>query len=300
MRTTTSMHESYIENISSSHHVIYAGIALTICFVLQLCACANSRYDSGRLYDTVSGLSVALACISAYFIRGLHFERQTLATTLVCIWGVRLSAYLRARTLPPAKTNAVELLFPRLLWGLASALPTVLCNLDEKEYMTWSTIEQAGFFMAIIGLTMETIADEQKRRWFLAHTASRPSKDSRETPICSNGLWSISRHPNFFGEICFQFGVFLICADAIPKGIIVCPFLIALMLLVFDGGLLTQEQYRNHKYLLYPSYLHYKQSTSLLIPCPPPIYRALGAVGKKVFCLQFSCYDEVLVGPNEV
>jgi len=285
---------------SGNVHVMYAAIALVVCFVLQLVACASSRHDAGRLYDTVSGLSVALACLSAYFIRGQHFERQTLATALVFAWGVRLSAYLRARVLPPAKISPIELLFPRLLWGLSSALPTVLCNLDEKQKMDWTMIEKLGLFLAVFGLLFETLADEQKRRWFKVHASGRPSKEQKDPPMCATGLWRLSRHPNYFGEICFQFGIFFICSDAISPGIIVCPVLITVMLMFFEGGMTTIEQIRNHRYQLYPAFLHYKLTTSVLIPCPPMIYFFIGTNVRKLCCCGFDLYDEVALLQNEV
>jgi steroid 5-alpha reductase family enzyme len=166
--------------------------------------------------------------------------------------------------------------------------------------MDWTRIERVGLLMAVFGLVLETLADEQKRRWHAMHINSRPTKESRETPVCSTGSWGYSRHPNYFGEIMFQFGIFFICFDAIPLGIIVCPILVSLMLLVFDGALLTQEQYRNHRYLLYPSYLHYKQSVSLLVPCPRFLYQLFGPLARKMCCFQWGCYDEVVVPQSEV
>ena len=287
------MHDILIDPYPFNHHVVYAIITLCICLALQLLACAYARRDQGKFYDTASGLSVALACIAAYEIRGTHFERQTVSTCLVTLWGVRLSWYLRQRHVAAStRVNPGELLAPRLLWGLSSSLPTVLCNLDERERMAWTHTELAGVVLAIIGLFVETLADEQKRRWHMKNATSRPAKDSQVPPVCAHGLWSISRHPNYMGEIAFQFGIFFICWDAIPAFLVICPILIFLMLTVFDGAMLTIERVRNTRFAAYPAYITYKQTTPLLFPRPswtPRVFR-------KLCCLECACYDDLEQG----
>uniref|UniRef100_A0A7S3WM13 Steroid 5-alpha reductase C-terminal domain-containing protein n=1 Tax=Emiliania huxleyi TaxID=2903 RepID=A0A7S3WM13_EMIHU len=58
----------------------------------------------------------------------------------------------------------------------------------------------AGAALALSGLALQTVADAQKYRWKARHGADA---------LVSHGLWSVSRHPNFAGEMVFHVGVML-------------------------------------------------------------------------------------------
>jgi len=51
------------------------------------------------------------------------------------------------------------------------------------------------------------VADEQLRAF---------RKERREGEILARGLWAFSRHPNYFGEVSFWWGLFLFALAADP------------------------------------------------------------------------------------
>jgi len=59
----------------------------------------------------------------------------------------------------------------------------------------------AGFFVCIIGVLYEIISDAQLHRFREANP--------HQKGIIETGLWNYSRHPNYYGEILFWWGIFL-------------------------------------------------------------------------------------------
>jgi steroid 5-alpha reductase family enzyme len=102
--------------------------------------------------------------------------------------------------------------FPRSYWIVSlfgiHLLPTItvfLACLSIYPAIVFKPDSLDLFDLVAIGVTLcailiETIADEQLRKFLL-----RPTGQS----FLSSGLWKYSRHPNYFGEVLFWFGLFL-------------------------------------------------------------------------------------------
>ena len=88
------------------------------------------------------------------------------------------------------------------LWGLVSSLPHSLglasTNIGNKSALIIGTVIYA------IGLITETVADYQK--WM--------SKQNYPGKFCNVGLWSVSQHPNFFGNFLIWSGITLMNISA--------------------------------------------------------------------------------------
>jgi len=105
---------------------------------------------------------------------------------------------------------------------------------------------------------IESVADWQLHRFRRRSTTPGATMD--------RGLWSWSRHPNYFGESCLWWGLGLI-ASAAPGGWIglVGPALITFLLLrvsgvpMLEAGLLARQ----------PGYADYVRRTSAFLPLPP-------------------------------
>ncbi len=81
-----------------------------------------------------------------------------------------------------------------------------------------------------------------------------------------SGLWRYSRHPNYFGELCTWWGIWLIAADA-GMGLwsLPGPLLLSFLLLRVSGAPTTEPHLARTK----PGYEAYRRRTSAFIPWPP-------------------------------
>jgi steroid 5-alpha reductase family enzyme len=271
---------------------VFVGLAVVFCAVLNLAACVISkRRNSGRTFEALSGITVGLAVLASCALRGTYFPRQIVVTCLVLAWGTRLSLYLYVRNLEtPLSGDAVS---ARTLWAVTCAVPAVLINALQHDRKAFDVTELAGIVVAVSSLAVETLADLQKARWHKRHAAtSRPGKDSTLPPVCANGLWALSRHPNLCAEMAFHAGVYIVAAPVLPPWVAAFPTLLALQIFFLRGGVAHQERQRAFMFQFFPAYVAYKQATSPLLLIPPALWRAVPAALKSTLLLELSMYDE--------
>ena len=76
-------------------------------------------------------------------------------------------------------------------------------TLSLQEVMPYTSMQAyAGFFICILGVLYEIISDAQLHRF--------RKENPHQKRIIETGLWNYSRHPNYYGEILFWWGVFLL------------------------------------------------------------------------------------------
>lgn len=181
-------------------------------------------FDNSSFYDPY--WSVAPMGMAGFWLLGppagtVDAFRATLCVGLVLLWGVRLTHNWvrgwsgadhedwRYRDMRPKAGRAYWLLSLLGFHLMPTALVFVGC-LPLAFALTspapLGPLGLAGGFVTLGAIAIEGIADEQLRS-FRAHRS-----DPSET--LTTGLWRYSRHPNYFGEWLFWFGLFLIGLDA--------------------------------------------------------------------------------------
>lgn len=210
----------------------------------------------------------------------LHFSyrlddlqpKQFLVSYLVILWGLRLAFHIFFRNLGKGedpryqafradwKENTWWLSFFKVFMlqgGLMLIISLSIINvmLDSGDYL--SKINQFGIAIWVIGWIFETVADYQLLRF-----KKNPANKGR---VMNHGLWRYSRHPNYFGEVCVWWGMFLI---SIGSGYwfisILSPLLITFLLLKVSGVTLLEKRYEGND-----KYAEYKRKTSTFFPLPP-------------------------------
>lgn len=155
----------------------------------------------------------------------------------------------------------------------------------------------AGVVLYVIGLGMESISDIQKYIF--------RSNPANKKHVCDKGLFSWSRHPNYFGEIIIQFSIFMIAVSPAANGFvrgqaykalyasILGPFFLT-VLLMFVSGLTLQERpgakKRWEKDNNWEEYSRWLRRTSILIPLPPALYERIPVIVKRTILLEFPIY----------
>lgn len=196
---------------------------------------------------------------------------QWVALVLISIWGVRLGHHILARNLRQGEDWRYREM--RESWGASAnlqayfkifilqgvllfivSLPVSHIFLLATKTHAWTLL--AGAALAIFGLVFEIIADHQLKKHI----------EQKRGGFCHSGLWSYSRHPNYFGEALFWWGIALM---AIQEWwhlyVFVGPLLLTLFLLFVSGIPLIEKKY-DKKYADNPSWWQYKARTSVFIP----------------------------------
>ena len=168
-----------------------------------------------------------------------------------------------------------------LIWGLVCSLPHTLGKTSSYPGNDFCSI--GGGVLYLVGITIETLADYQK--WTF--------KKTNPGQFCNVGLWSISQHPNFLGNLILWSGIFLINApgliEPLPKPLLSHGFFEGLVALVkstkrlwiaclsplllwtlfsgqADGSISNAVELAKKRYGGDPKYLEYVENVPLIIP----------------------------------
>jgi steroid 5-alpha reductase family enzyme len=189
---------------------------------------------------------------------------------LVLVWAGRLGPFLFRRVRSAGKDDrfdSIKRSFSRLLltWTLqglwvgltlAAALAAVTSTLPKKT----DVFAYVGLAVWVIGFALEAIADLQKGR-FRADPAKRGS-------FITSGLWGISRHPNYFGEITLWVGIAIIALPVLRGwqfATLISPVFVYLLISRVSGVPLLEKK-ADAKWGGQEAYEAYKRRTPVLVP----------------------------------
>jgi len=246
-------------------------LSVGLAFAIQILAFIPAYLlQTEKFYDITGSITyISVATLAVAFSPRVD-ARSILLLALVLIWAARLGTFLFRRIHKAGKDGRFDEIkpsFPRflntwLLQGLwvsftsAAAWAAITTNL-RLELGIFALI---GFLIWIFGFAFEVIADSQKNRF-------RANPDNKGKFI-ANGLWSRSRHPNYFGEITLWIGVAII-ALPILRGwqwvTLISPVFVTL-LLTRISGLPMLEKRADDKWGGQQDYEDYKKRTPVLIP----------------------------------
>jgi steroid 5-alpha reductase family enzyme len=243
-------------------------------FVVQWIAFVPaSRHRTERFYDLTGSVTYLLVVWSALILTAEYDPRSLLLATLVSVWTLRLGLFLFRRIqadggdsrFDEIKTEPGRFLVAWTLQGLwvfltaSAALAAITAGYDVRL----GALDGIGAAIWAIGFGIESIADSQKRRF-----RGDPDNEGR---FISEGLWSWSRHPNYFGEIVLWIGVAVIAASTLEgwRWVTLVSPLFVIVLLTRISGIPLLERRADKRWGGEESYERYKARTSVLIPVPP-------------------------------
>lgn len=200
-------------------------------------------------------------------------SRRWLLVGLTAVWGLRLGVHLTRRKLHEREEDrryrAMREAHPHnfALWSLGwvyvvQGVLVVIVSLplqvaaQRTSNLSWAIVP--GLVLYAVGLGFEAIGDEQLRR-FKAEPANRGE-------IMDRGLWRYTRHPNYFGDFCVWWGLWLIALQAGGTWwTAIGPIVMSVLLIRVSGkGLLERDIGRRR-----PAYAGYVERTSGFLPLPP-------------------------------
>nr|CAB3262701.1 uncharacterized protein LOC100182009 [Phallusia mammillata] len=244
-----------------------AGIDL---FIQVVGFCIAYTLQTEKFYDLVGSLTFIL--LTHVSLRSnLHQNwRRTLLSFMVTIWALRLGSFLCYRCLKDGgdrrftkvKTKPVVFFIywtVQALWIYITLFPVLLVN-TEKKSKPLGSIDYFGFAVWMLGMIIEVTADLQKMAF-----RSNPANEGK---FISEGVWSISRHPNYFGEIMLWIGVLIIASSVLSgwKWIAVLSPVFIWYLLNYVSGIPILERSGMKRYGHLPEYKHYVETVPVLTP----------------------------------
>jgi steroid 5-alpha reductase family enzyme len=132
---------------------------------------------------------------------------------------------------------------------------------STQNQAAFAATDVIGGLLFCLGLGLEALADSQKAQW-------AADKTNKGKWIENAGLWTYSRHPNYFFEWLLQFGLFVVCTAEIEGSqwvVVGSPLFIAFLLGAISGVPMLETR-ANQKWGENPDYLVYRRRTSTCIP----------------------------------
>lgn len=223
--------------------------------------------------DTTWGLLFATVAI-VVFVRSSGSGddmRRWLLLALPVLWGLRLAQHIGRRTigkpedpryeqlLAKAKGNP-DLYALRMVYLTQGVLAFVIASpilVGGFEGDPAGPIAWVGVALWLVGVFFEAVGDAQMERF--------RQDPANKGHVIDVGLWRYTRHPNYFGDACVWWGIFLVAADALPGVVTIYAPVIMTLLLTQGSGARILEKHMSKR----DGWAEYAARTSMFFPLPP-------------------------------
>lgn len=229
-----------------------------------------------NVVDVTWGASFALVAVASWLWSdgiGASPVRRDLALVLTVVWAARLAGYIAVRSrgkgedpryaeiLDRAAGNNRSLaalrvvILPQAVLSWLVSLPVQVAMYERGRVgpLTWVAV---GVWAT--GLFFESVGDYQ-----MSAFRRDPSKRGK---VMDQGLWRYTRHPNYFGDACVWFGLYLLAAGRWPGVTTILSPLVMLYFLYYRSGKgLLEKRMADSR----PGYREYMRRTSGFLPLPP-------------------------------
>lgn len=218
--------------------------------------------------DIAWGLGFVYVAWVAWLIQDMPPGVPLLTVLFVTAWGLRLAFHIGTRNIRKPEDHRYvvfrkkwqprfwETAYLRifLLQGvlLLTIGSTALASIIATT--TSNLITNVGYVIWAAGITYETIADYQLRKFV---NRKKPGE------IMQLGLWRYSRHPNYFGEIASWWGAAIVGLSLQQWWAVLGALSITILITKVSGIPPLEHHYANNS-----QFQEYKKRTSVLIPLP--------------------------------
>jgi steroid 5-alpha reductase family enzyme len=247
--------------------------AITIMCVMVATWLLSLVLKNASIVDIVWGLGfVITSWVLALTIDG-DSTRQILLAVMVGAWGLRLGGYLAKRNIghgedwrykamrkkKGARFGLISLVTVFGLQGVLMwvvSLPVMFGNSDATPGV--GPLAVIGVMVWAVGLSFEAVGD-----WQLAKFKKDPNNAGK---VMQTGLWSLTRHPNYFGDALLWWGIGIVGAET-GTGVVgfIGPVVMTVFLLRVSGVPMLERSLMKRR----EGYAEYAARTSAFIPRPP-------------------------------
>jgi len=258
----------------------YAAIAVAV--VMVALWLVSIRLKDVSIVDPIWGPAFVLVALVVALTGGGGSARRWLLFALTAVWGIRLGVHLARRKLGDREEDRryAEMRERRgdafvpwslvAIFGLQGLLVMIVSLPLQVAATRPGTLTAAvipGVLVFAVGLAFEAIGDEQLRRYKVGR-AQGPAEGpgGTDTQVMDRGLWRYTRHPNYFGDFCVWWGLWLIALTAgATWWTVVGPLVMSTLLIGVSGKALLERDMAKRR----PGYAEYVKRTSGFLPWPP-------------------------------
>ena len=261
---------------------LLAGL-VAVAFSMGLAAVRAKQLDKAAVVDVAWGAGFVLIALAALVV-GIALDegsplRTWLVAVLVGVWGTRLAWHIRGRAVgehggkedpryaemlggPPSEVGmgtVVRRVF--LVQGVVQWFIAVPVMVGAVLAADWWPAVVAGVLVWAVGLFFEAVGDRQLAAYKAEPRETRP-------PVMDRGLWRYSRHPNYFGDACIWWGLWLVAGlgSGWVAGLatVLSPAAMTFFVYQVTGVKLLEKTMMQR-----PGYPAYAARTSSFVPLPP-------------------------------
>ena len=169
-------------------------------------------YQTEHYFDLTGSISYITIVLFTFFAVSNLDGRSLLIGVLIIIWAIRLGSFLFLRIKREGKDNRFTVMKTKFWWFLFTwtmgglwvfiTMAAGLAALTSAKVVPLGWFALVGVSLWLEGFIIEVVADYQKSKF--------KSKKENQYKFINQGLWSLSRHPNYFGEITLWLGIAII------------------------------------------------------------------------------------------
>ena len=246
-------------------------LAASIGFILHwLIFIPSYIYQTEHYFDLIGSISYISIVLFTFLALNNLDVRSILIGLLILVWAVRLGSFLFIRVKRDGKDNRFTVMKTKFWWFLFTwtigglwvfiTMAAGLAAMTSAKVVPLGWFALIGIFLWLEGFLVEVVADHQKNRF--------RSKKENQGRFINEGLWSFSRHPNYYGEITLWLGIAFIAFPVLQGWqllTLISPIFVYILLTRISGVTMLERR-ADKKWGDDPEYQRYKETTSSLIP----------------------------------
>lgn len=237
------------------------------------------QIDDVSFVDSVWAGGMALLALASWLRIHQPGPLATLLMAMTVVWGARLGIHLLLRWRREGEDKRYARILrkdrergrfafaalTKVFLGQAVLIfvvssPAQYGILEASSMAPISGLALVGLGLWMLGFVFETVGD-----WQLARFRADPANRDQ---VMDRGLWRYTRHPNYFGDACVWWGIWLAAASAgwwVAAATVIGPLFLTFTLTRWSGAPLLERGMKATR----PGYEAYRRRTSAFFPRPP-------------------------------
>ncbi|MDG1521512.1 MAG: DUF1295 domain-containing protein [Hellea sp.] len=274
------MQHSFFINLTHAGSLVFGSLILLWALSLKL--------KDASLVDIFWGFGFLLVAVACFMLSQDKTPYTTILILLPILWGARLTLYLAKRNIGHGEDKRYiamrkraerkglsennwrlrtlfTIFFGQGLLIMIISTPILFASAHASNSPDISTgpLVYVGVIVWSIGFLFEAIGDAQLSRFMKKNSNFKGNEADK--PVLNLGLWKYTRHPNYFGNACIWWGIWLVaCNSNIGWITILSPLLMTLLLTRISGRDLLERQMKKRT-----AYAIYTKKTNSFIPWFP-------------------------------